>query len=81
MRRERWLEDWFDTTGDYSREAILHFHQEAGKEDTHNGLVIARAGGVQTVSISQFIVESGTRHFYYFELEGRTAVLHSQISL
>lgn len=81
MRRERWLEDWFDTPGEYFREEILKFHLEAGKEDTHDGLVVHRAGSVQTVSISQFIAELGSYSFYYFEVEERTPVLHSQISL
>lgn len=79
-RRERWLEDWFDTPGDYSREAILKFHHEAGKEDSYDGLVICRAGSVQTVSISQFVAERGFYSFYYFELEESAPVLHSQIS-
>ncbi len=81
MRRERWLDDWFDVPGAYTREAILRFHQEAGKEDVHDGLVIYRAGTVQTVSISQFVMERGAYSFYYFELEERIPVLHSQISL
>ena len=81
IRREGWLEEWFNVPGAYTREAILKFHQEAGKGDAHDGLVIHRDGTVRTVSISQFVVERGAYGFYYFELKERIFVLHSQISL
>lgn len=77
--RELWLKEWFEPSQEYSREKILEFHQEAGKEDPHNSLVMNRSGTVRTVSISQFVVEKKPFGFYYFELEDKAPVLYSNI--
>lgn len=81
MRRAQWLEDWFKDSSEYTREAAMDFHREAGKEDLHDGLIMDRGGIVQTVSISQLVAEKGNSCFYYFELENRIPVLRSQISI
>lgn len=68
QRRQQWFEDWRRERTDYSLDAILGFHANAGSDDPWNGLRMNRNGMVQTVSITSVVKTQGCVQMQYHDL-------------
>jgi putative lipoic acid-binding regulatory protein len=67
-KREKWFADWLEQRTDFSLEAILGFHQNAGDGDPENDVIMNRKGLVQTVSITQIVKQSNQVEMIYRDL-------------
>lgn len=77
-------ENWFNsfTAGSISAitpESIFSFHRNHKDEDHENGLVIKRASGIATLSISQATLSPGTTRLVHLDLFSDT-FHHAEIS-
>jgi uncharacterized protein with NRDE domain len=81
QKREKWFADWLEEQqGNYSREAILHFHQTAGEGDPWNDVVMNRNNLVRTVSITSISRSESTIDMKYNDLL-RERLKETKISL
>lgn len=76
-KREQWFADWLRGRQDFSLDAIMDFHQNAGDGDPWNDVVMNR-GFVQTVSITNIIKTPHTSTMRYHDLL-RGAVKQDQL--
>jgi uncharacterized protein with NRDE domain len=49
--RKQWFQDWLDSSPNFDQESITTFHKSK-REDHQNGLLIDRANGLKTVSVT-----------------------------
>lgn len=63
--RKRWFKEWLKETPAFSREAILAFHIETGKEAPSHSLIMNREEKVKTLSITQVVAEAGSIRMSY----------------
>jgi len=67
-QRAGWFTDWKCQQGSYRPESAWQFHQEGGKGDIENGLVMYRNDGiVQTVSHTQVTLERDHFKMRYYD--------------
>lgn len=57
--REQWFTEWLQRKPAFSPEAILAFHQQAGKEAPTHSLLLNREEKVKTLSITQVVAQKG----------------------
>lgn len=69
-RRQAWFGAWLKGRQDFSREAVLDFHRNAGDGDPRNDVVMNRNGMVQTVSITQIDKRLNETGIQYYDLLG-----------
>lgn len=67
-KREKWFTAWLDQRTDFSSDAILGFHQQAGDGDPRNDVIMNRDGMVQTVSITQILKSPKYMELSYYDL-------------
>lgn len=76
-QRQTWFEEWLDTKPDFTRENILHFHTQE-TNDLENGLLIQRASGLRTVSVtSMHHHNSDAPQIYYRDLITRNETIEA----
>lgn len=63
--RERWFSEWLKEASGFTREAILRFHIETGKEAPSHSLILNREEKVKTLSITQVVAEAGNIQMTY----------------
>jgi hypothetical protein len=63
--RSQWFQKWVENNAANSPNHLLNFHKTKHGKDEKNDILMQRAGGLQTVSISQIIVENSTTTFLY----------------
>ena len=67
-KRKKWFSDWLEQRTDFSSEAILDFHQNAGEGDPRNDVIMNRNNIVQTVSITQITKSNKDLVLSYYDL-------------
>ncbi|MCB0379647.1 MAG: NRDE family protein [Flavobacteriales bacterium] len=67
-KREDWFEKLIASEKSLSKETIQNFHFTKKDSDVKNDIVMEREGGLQTLSISQVIVEQQRKEFTYFDI-------------
>jgi hypothetical protein len=67
-KRRQWFRNWLEGREDFSREAVLDFHRNAGEGDPWNDVVMNRDGRVQTVSITNIVKQAGAIEMHYHDL-------------
>ena len=75
--RELWFRDWvtkFREEDDYN---ILNFHLNRHSEREDQDILMDRHNGMQTVSVTQFLLHKGERTFHHLDLlENTTSQFH-----
>jgi len=66
-QREKWFKHWFNNNKDIEREQVLNFHSATHGNDQENDLIMKRAHGLQTVSITQIEVYPDCFSMYYHD--------------
>lgn len=67
-RRETWFENWHLQYPSPKWEDVWNFHSHTQKQDKENGLLIRRADGKETVSITSVWVDSQQIQMRYLDL-------------
>ncbi len=67
-KREEWFEKLIASAKNLSKETIQNFHLTKKGSDIKNDIVMEREGGLQTLSVTQIIVNQNTKQFTYFDL-------------
>ena len=67
-KRDMWFKEWIISTNRIDREKILKFHFESHESDPENDLVMERANGFKTVSITQVELYYDTLNMHYHDL-------------
>lgn len=70
--RRQWFLEWFSSTSPVTTAKIIRFHQEAGKHDPWNGLVINRNHQMRTVSISSVFSSTSDATLQYIDLKNNS---------
>lgn len=68
QQRETWFHEFLASVKDISPALVRDFHQFTNAEDKRNGLVINRAEGPVTLSITQTVIEANKVDFEYTDL-------------
>lgn len=74
--RKRWFDEWLENYQDFEIKNIKEFHQNAGKGDTINGLIMKRDNGMRTVSITSIICNSTYSEIHYSDIINNQHFLH-----
>ncbi len=69
-KRKQWFREWLEKNPSPPEEAVLHFHRFTGDGDPANDLLMNRADGMQTVSISCLSWSDRGAGFAYLDLAG-----------
>jgi uncharacterized protein with NRDE domain len=67
-KREAWFKEWILTSKSIDREKILKFHSSSHGSDPENDLVMERANGLRTVSITQIELYRDSLNMHYHDL-------------
>ena len=67
LMRQKWFADWLKKTTTFSKEAILNFHTQTGKEDLINGIVMNRKEKVKTLCATQIRKEDSMLQMSYYD--------------
>ena len=67
-KREMWFEEWIINSNSIDREKVLKFHSSRHGSDPENDLVMERANGLKTVSITQVELYHDSLSMYYNDL-------------
>ncbi len=67
IMRQKWFDDWSRKTTAFSKEAILAFHTQTGKEDQINGIVMNRKEKVKTLCVTHIRKEEGALQMSYYD--------------
>jgi len=75
VRKERrtWFKAWVDKNN-FTKESVIDFHKNAGKEDPVNALVMNRNDFVQTQSITQIRKDHSHQYMYYETLDSSKSI-------
>ncbi len=65
--RSEWFENWLKSAEENNPAHILNFHTTKHSFDEKNDILMQRNGGLQTVSVSQIIVEEEKMIFLYHD--------------
>lgn len=76
LLRRQWFNKYSQQQSFINSQTIFDFHQTCNSHDKENGLVIERAGGCSTLSISQAVICDGQTVLKHLDL--RTGDLHVQ---
>jgi hypothetical protein len=63
--RSTWFQNWLQKPNDNTPEHILNFHTSKHGDDEKTDVVMQREGGLQTLSVSQIVVENEKTSFEY----------------
>ncbi|MCX8478343.1 MAG: NRDE family protein [Chitinophagales bacterium] len=75
--RQRWFDSWLENKSNFEHDSIKEFHQNAGKEDSINGLIMARDNGMRTVCITSILCSSTSSEIHYSDIINGQQYLHS----
>ncbi|MFN3848794.1 MAG: NRDE family protein [Spirosomataceae bacterium] len=67
LQREQWFRDFLVERP--NRDSILDFHHFGGKEDIRNGIKMNRDNKLQTISITQFVIDNDEFVISYHDLQ------------
>ncbi len=67
--RQKWFDDWLTKATVFSKEAILNFHTQTGKDDPINGIVMNRKEKVKTLCVTQIRKEENVLQMSYYDFE------------
>lgn len=70
-QRQHWFDEWLTSANELTTENILSFHEEAGRSDPHNALVMNRGDRMQTVSITSVSISQEVSRMFYRDLRSR----------
>ncbi|RYG31271.1 MAG: hypothetical protein EOO01_35615, partial [Chitinophagaceae bacterium] len=68
-KREQWFDHWQKTNPVRSMGEVIGFHQNAGKTDPSNALVMDRQGKICTVSITSVLVSQTSVNMIYYDIK------------
>jgi len=74
--RQRWFDSWLENKSTFEHDSIKEFHQNAGKEDSINGLIMARDNGMRTVCITSILCSSTSSEIHYSDIINGQQYLH-----
>jgi hypothetical protein len=74
--RRRWFSAWLLENPSPSQENILRFHQFAGHDDNHNGLLMNRNNNMLTVSITGIQWQPDKARIRYLDIKDNTQSEH-----
>lgn len=77
-KREVWFKEWILNSNNIDREKILRFHSSSHGSDPENDLVMERANGLKTVSITQVELYHDDLSMHYHDLLNNHSTLLTQ---
>ncbi|MGZ8559419.1 MAG: NRDE family protein [Chitinophagaceae bacterium] len=69
LKREQWFADFLNNNPHPTQKDILEFHQFTGDGNTHNDLLMERAGVFSTVSITSMLLTADRGTMKYLDLK------------
>ncbi len=73
-QRKQWFLEWFSSASPVNTQKIVAFHQNAGKDDKWNGLLINRENKMRTVSITSVFSSNDHSTIQYLDLNSNSTV-------
>ena len=67
-KREEWFKKLLSSDEELTKVVLQQFHFSKKDDDLENDIIMKRENGLQTVSISQVIVENNSKEFRYFDI-------------
>lgn len=67
-KREKWFKKLLSSDEELTKDVLQKFHFSKKDDDLENDIIMKRENGLQTVSISQVIVENNSKEFHYFDI-------------
>lgn len=67
--REVWFHNFIDSENNLNAEKIINFHRFTENKDNLNGLIINREGNLQTLSITQAVIDLNKVSIKYLDLQ------------
>lgn len=67
-KREEWFKKLLSSNEQLTKDVLQKFHFSKKDDDLENDIIMKRENGLQTVSISQIIVENNSKEFRYFDI-------------
>ena len=67
-KREEWFKKLLSSDEELTKVVLQQFHFSKKDDDLENDIIMKRENGLQTVSISQVIVENDSKEFRYFDI-------------
>lgn len=68
QNREKWFKQLLEKHPNPDKTLLFQFHHTKKDVDAKNDMVMKRANGLETISISQVVVENKRANFSYFDL-------------
>lgn len=79
LLREQWFHKYLKRLKKIKSEDIMRFHGSHPGHDPANDLIMQRSNGIQTVSISQFLISSNRFSMQYQDLQSRQISFLSKV--